>query len=182
MWADRHVGLIPPPPSPKPAPKVPSNKAPNLQPPPLTFSPHATSHLPTSTDDDIQIRHLLPAVPGLRALHHAHDVHAGEDLAEDDVLAVQEGRRYCRDEELRAVAVGAGVLGEVSWSPFRKGDILGGMEGGEGKWGVSGRGSRGWGDGEMGGKEGSGERTAMDSKPGSLCFRMKFSSSNVFMP
>ena len=68
------------------------------------------SHLATGADDHVKVRDVLAAVAGLGLLHLAHDVHAVEDLAEDDVLAVQEGRRHRGDEELAAVAVGAGVL------------------------------------------------------------------------
>jgi hypothetical protein len=68
------------------------------------------SHLPARTDDHIQIRDILAPVPGFRVLHLPHDIHAIKDLPENDVLAVEEGRGHGGDEELRAVAVGAGVL------------------------------------------------------------------------
>ena len=67
-------------------------------------------HLPAQGNDDVQIRHVLAPVPRLGGLHLAHHVHAVDDLAKDDVLAVQEGRGDRRDEELRAVGVGARVL------------------------------------------------------------------------
>jgi hypothetical protein len=45
-------------------------------------------HLPTPRNHNVKIRHVLPAVTGLRVLHLLDDVHAAEYLAEDDVLAV----------------------------------------------------------------------------------------------
>ena len=46
---------------------------------------------------------------GADLLDAADDVHAVDDAAEDDVLAVEERRRRARDEELTAVGVGAGI-------------------------------------------------------------------------
>ena len=68
------------------------------------------SHLPALANNQIHIRDVLPPVPGARLLHLPHNVHSVKDLAEDDVLSVQERRGHRRDEELRAVAVRAGVL------------------------------------------------------------------------
>jgi hypothetical protein len=95
---------------------------PHLSPPILIFSspsiyiisqPSITlhiSHLPALTNNDVQIRHILPAVPRPRLLHLPHDVHPIKDLPKDDVFPVQEGRGDGGDEELRAVAIGPGVL------------------------------------------------------------------------
>ena len=46
---------------------------------------------------------------GAEAFDLLHDVHAFDDLAEDDVLAVEPGRLDRAEEELRAVGVGSGV-------------------------------------------------------------------------
>lgn len=67
-------------------------------------------HLPTKTNNNLLIRDILPPVPGLRVLHHTHDIHPVDYLAEDDVLSVEEGGGDSGDEELGAVAVGARVL------------------------------------------------------------------------
>lgn len=82
-------------------------------------------HLAALRDHDVQVGHVAPAAAGLGGLHLPDDVHAIDDLAEDDVLAVQEGRRHRRDEELRAVRVRAGVLGNVSFSLDSKSDLDG---------------------------------------------------------
>lgn len=82
----------------------------------VSFRPHtlpfhfSSSHLAALRDDDVQVGHVLALVPGLGHLHLLDDVHAVDDLAEDDVLAVEEGRRHRRDEELGAVAIGSRVL------------------------------------------------------------------------
>lgn len=68
------------------------------------------SHLPALANDDVHIRDVLPPIPRARLFHLPHDIHAIKDLPEHDVLAVQERRGNRRDEELRAVAVRAGVL------------------------------------------------------------------------
>lgn len=46
---------------------------------------------------------------GPRILNLAHDVHAVDDFAEDDVFAIQVWGLRRRDKELAAVCVGAGV-------------------------------------------------------------------------
>lgn len=65
------------------------------------------SHLPALRNDNVLVRP-IPRRP--RVLHHAHNLHALDDAAEDDVLVVQERRGRAGDEELAAVGVGAGVL------------------------------------------------------------------------
>ena len=62
-------------------------------------------HLTALSNDNIQIGHVLPPVASLCRLHLLHNVHPVNDLAKDDVLAVQEGRGHSGDEELRAVGV-----------------------------------------------------------------------------
>jgi len=66
-----------------------------------------SSQLPTLRDGAILIRLLARSA---RVLDLADYIHAVDDLAEDDVLVVEEGRRYRGDEELAAVGVGAGIL------------------------------------------------------------------------
>ena len=63
--------------------------------------------LAAGVDEDVDER--LVAAVGARVLDGVHDLHALDDLAEDDVLAVQVRRGHRRDEELRAVGVGARV-------------------------------------------------------------------------
>ncbi len=64
-------------------------------------------HLATRPDQNVR-RRFLPHGP--RVLYFAHDIHAVDHLAEDHMLVVQERGWDCRDEELGAVGVGAGVL------------------------------------------------------------------------
>ena len=54
-------------------------------------------------DDDVDGG--LGAFPGLDGAHLADDIHAGHDLSEDDVLAIQPGGLLQRDKELRRVRV-----------------------------------------------------------------------------
>lgn len=68
------------------------------------------SHLTALRNHHVQVRHVLAPVARLGRLHLLDHIEAVHHLAEDDVLAVEEGRRHRRDEELRAVAVGARVL------------------------------------------------------------------------
>lgn len=68
-------------------------------------------HLAALGNGNVEVGHVLAAVAGLGSLHLLDDIHAVDDLAEDDVLVVEEGRRDGGDEELGAVGVGAGVLG-----------------------------------------------------------------------
>lgn len=67
-------------------------------------------HLPTLRNRHVQIRHILAPASSLGCLHLPHDIHAINDPAKDDVLAVEEGCGYGGDEELGAVGVGTGVL------------------------------------------------------------------------
>lgn len=67
-------------------------------------------HLAALGDDHILVGLVLAAVARLGGFHHLDDIHAVDDLAEDDVLVVEERRRDGGDEELGAVGVGAGVL------------------------------------------------------------------------
>ena len=83
--------------------------------PPQTSNPKLPthpSHLTTHRNSDL-LRG--PLVARAHVLHFAHDVHALDHFAEDDVLAVEVRRGRSQDEELAAVGVGAGVLvGEMS--------------------------------------------------------------------
>lgn len=74
--------------------------------------PLSLSHLAALRDGDVQIGDVLAAAARLGGLHLADNVHAAvaDDAPEDDVLVVQEGGGHGGDEELAAVAVGAGVL------------------------------------------------------------------------
>ena len=64
-------------------------------------------HLTAHRNSDLLRR---PLVAGAHVLDLAHDVHALDHSAEDDVLAVEVRRGRGQDEELAAVGVGAGVL------------------------------------------------------------------------
>jgi len=75
------------------------------------------SHLAALGNHHIHIRHVLPSVSRFGVLHLLDDVHTVNDLTEDDVLIVEEGCRDRRDEELRAVGVGARVLEDKSVTP-----------------------------------------------------------------
>lgn len=66
-----------------------------------------TSHLATHGNHHVADRFLV-ACP--RVLHLAHNVHAVDDFAEDDVLVVEKGGWDGRDEELGTVSRGAGIL------------------------------------------------------------------------
>mmetsp|Transcript_40247 Transcript_40247/g.79370 ORF Transcript_40247/g.79370 Transcript_40247/m.79370 type:complete len:207 (-) Transcript_40247:124-744(-) len=89
-----------------------------LAPPPLnSFSPSLpfpssfvsfflSLHLPAVCDEDLLFGGSGLASLGLDSLH---DVHAFQDLSEDDVLAVQPGAGDSGEEELRPVRVGSGV-------------------------------------------------------------------------
>lgn len=68
------------------------------------------SHLPTLRNSHIQIRHILAPTSRLGSLHLLHDVHAFNNAAKDDVLAVEERCGHSGNEELGAVGVGASVL------------------------------------------------------------------------
>jgi hypothetical protein len=86
---------------------------------------------------------------------YSHDVHPVNNLAEDHMLPIQEGRRHRGDEELRAIRVGSGIL-------MRRGQRL-----------VPARNCQ---------KMEAHARTAMDSSPSRSCFSLKFSSANDFVP
>ena len=82
----------------------------------LTQFPYRESvalHLAALRDYNIKIRHILASVSRLGGLHLLDDVHAVDDLAEDDMFAVEEGCGHGGDEELGAVGVGAGILWKV---------------------------------------------------------------------
>ena len=76
--------------------------------PPSSTSIHRILHLPAHRNDDIVDRFLATGASNLNLLHNGHAV---DDFAENDVFVVEEGRGSGGDEELRAVGVGAGVLG-----------------------------------------------------------------------
>ena len=59
--------------------------------------------------DDLDVHDRLVRLAALDLLDALHDVHALHDAAEDGVLVVEPRARRRRDEELRAVGVGAGV-------------------------------------------------------------------------
>ena len=65
------------------------------------------SHLSTHTDHHVANR---PLGAGPSILNLPDHVHSVDDLSKDDVFVVEEGGRSGGDEELRAIAVGAGVL------------------------------------------------------------------------
>lgn len=67
-------------------------------------------HLPTFSDNNIQVRNVPPLLARPGHLDLAHHVHAIPDTAEDDVFVVEEGGGDGGDEELASVRVGAGVL------------------------------------------------------------------------
>ncbi len=50
--------------------------------------PFSSSHLAALGDDDIHIWDVAAAPPSPRSLHLLHDLHAVDDLPEDDVLPV----------------------------------------------------------------------------------------------
>lgn len=85
-------------------PLYPSILIPSLIPTP---KPHL--HFATSTDDNVQIRDILSPISRLGILHFLHYIHAREDLAEDDMLPVQERSWDGGYEELRTVAIRACV-------------------------------------------------------------------------
>ena len=66
-----------------------------------------SSHLSTHADHHVTHR---PLGPGPRILNLPHHVHAVNDLSKDYVFVVEEGGRSGGDEELRTIAVGAGIL------------------------------------------------------------------------
>lgn len=109
-------------------------------------------HLSALSNHHVEIRNVLPAVPRLRRLHLLHNVEPIDDLAEDDVLLVQEWRGHGGDEELRAVGVGAGVL-----------RVLANLV-------------------TLGYEHAESERTAIESSPGWSCLRLKFSSAKDEVP
>lgn len=111
------------------------------------------SHLTTLRNDDIQIRDIPTTTAGLGGLHLLDYIHAFGDLAEDHVLAVEEGRGHGRDEELGAVAVRTGVLSMR---------VLAGLLN-----------VRSW---------AWDRHTAMDRRPSCSCFRLKFSSLKALVP
>lgn len=69
-----------------------------------------TSHLTALGNDNVQVRNILAAVTSLSGLHLPHDIEAIDDLAEDDVLPVEEGSGNRGDEELGSVGIGPGIL------------------------------------------------------------------------
>jgi len=69
------------------------------------------SHLPTLRNNDIR-RRLLASKSGI--LHLPHDIHAIDNLAENDMLVVQERRGHGGDKELGAVGIWTGILNQES--------------------------------------------------------------------
>lgn len=69
-----------------------------------------SSHLTTLRNRHIEVRHVLAPPSGLGGLHLPDNVHPVHHTPEDDVLAVQEGRRHGGDEELGPIGIGPGVL------------------------------------------------------------------------
>jgi len=69
------------------------------------------SHLPALGDGTVLIGLLAR---GPRVLDLADYIHTIDNLTEDDMLVVQEGRRHRGDEELATVGVWAGVLRALS--------------------------------------------------------------------
>lgn len=67
-------------------------------------------HFTALRNDNIHIRHVLAAVARFRGLHLLDDVHTVDDLAEDDVLAVEEGGGDGGDEELGTVGIRTSIL------------------------------------------------------------------------
>lgn len=78
----------------------------------LTLTEHRSCLHFTTLDD----RHVLVGFVPHRAslLNHAHNIHAVDDLTEDNVLVVQERRGRCGNEELATICVWARVLGDFS--------------------------------------------------------------------
>ena len=72
------------------------------------------SHLTTLRNGNILNRLALGLCQGARILNFGDYVHAVDDIAKDDVLAVQMGRSVlgCDDEELASIGMRARVLGE----------------------------------------------------------------------
>lgn len=123
--------------------------------------PHSPGlHLAALGNDDVEVGHVLALVAGPGGLHLLDHVHAVDDLAKDDVLAVEEGRGHGGDEELGAVCVGAGILLRVSASSAHAAA--------SGSARFLERVERGL--------------TAMESRPGWSCLRVKFSSSKDLNP
>ena len=63
-------------------------------------------HFPTLGDGDIEGWLLLNSAS---ILDFSHDIHAFDDLAENDMLVVKEWRSDGRDEELTSVGVFPGI-------------------------------------------------------------------------
>lgn len=165
-----------------------------------------SSHLPTVRDNNIHVGDVFPSVPCLGLLHLAHDIHSIVNFAEDNVLVVQEWCWDCGYEELWAVAIWPCVLdaGCISNNHNKEFPIT------RRSWGhqnevnnnriyvhalkfpnVS--------KGRVPLKHSrqhhyrvliqnrnttykKGYRTAIDRRPGSVCFLSKFSSANVLVP
>jgi len=73
----------------------------------ITYVPaEYRSHLSTHTDHHVAHR---PLGTGTSILNLPDHVHSVDDLSKDNVFVVQKGGRSGGDEELRAIAVGAGV-------------------------------------------------------------------------
>lgn len=67
-------------------------------------------HLTALGDGNVHVWDVLATVARLGVLHLLDDVEAVHNLAEDDVLAVKEGRWHGGDEKLGSVGVGSRVL------------------------------------------------------------------------
>lgn len=68
------------------------------------------SHLAALSDNYIHVRNVLATISGFGSLHFLYNVHALGDLAEDNVLAIQERGGHSSDEELRAICSGSSIL------------------------------------------------------------------------
>jgi hypothetical protein len=139
------------------------------RPPLFTLFPScagACSHLTALRNDNVLRRLALRVGDGARVLNLVHHVHAIDDIAKHNVLAVEMGGAAlgCDDEELAAVGVGTC---RVSRWPFTfLVLILTRCSGGVSPWNCL----------------ENNRLTAMDKRPGLSCFMLKFSSANFSTP